>query len=214
MEAATTSALARLQAADELLIRQRITAMVNRYEVHLPKEPGSREEGELVGFVEQARLKLREEFVIYTGPDKATALARVKATKALDLGSRYDVTDPDGQPVGSFRKDFKRSLLSSTFHLQDAAGEDVITASERSMVLAILRRVLDLIPIGDGLLGLIPILFHLDFKRIEDGADVASVERRVGLRDRYVLSMTAGPETLDRRVAVAMAVGMDALLAR
>lgn len=208
-----TAALARLQAADELLVRQRITAMVNRYEVHRPTAPGSGEEGELVGFVEQARMKLKEEFTIYDGPEKAGVIAKVKATKRIDLASRYEITDAAGAPVGSFRKDFKASLLNSTFHVQDAAGADVITARERSAVLAILRRVLDWLPVGDGLLGLIPIIFHLDF-RTPDGELVASVERRMSLRDRYTLRMEAGAGVLDRRTAVAMAVGMDALLGR
>jgi uncharacterized protein YxjI len=207
-------ALARLQAADELIVRQRITAMVNRYEVHLPLEPGSKEEGDEVAYVEQARMKLKEEFTIYTGSDKSTVLAKVKATKRLDLGSRYEITDAAGASIGSFRKDFKASLLNSTFHVQDPAGEDVITARERSMVLAILRRALEWLPLGDGLLGLIPIIFHLDFRRIADGEEVASVERRVGLRDRYTVRMSADADALDRRTAVAMAVGMDALLAR
>ena len=108
----------------------------------------------------------------------------------------------------------KASLLNSTFHVQDPAGEDVITARERSMVLALLRRALDWLPFGDGLLGLIPIIFHLDFKRIADGEEMASVERRVGLRDRYMLRMSADADALDRRTAGAMAVGKDALLAR
>jgi uncharacterized protein YxjI len=210
---ATTDHLARLQSADELIVRQRITAMVNRYEVHLPVAPGSRDEGEEVGFVEQARMKLKEKFTIYSGADKTAVVATVQATKRLDLGSRYEISDPAGAPIGSFRKDFKASLLNSTFHVQDAAGQDVITAKERSMALAILRRVLSYLPFGDGLLSLIPIIFHLDF-RTNDGELVASVERRVGLRDRYRLTITGDDATLDRRTAVAMAVAMDALLSR
>ena len=210
---ATIDALARLQSTDELIIRQRITAMVNRYEVHLPVAPGSRDEGEEVGFVEQARLKLKEKFTIYTGADKRSVVATVQATKRLDLGSRYEIEDAAGAPIGSFRKDFKKSLFNSTFHIQDASGADVITASERSMALALLRRALDWVPLGGGLLSLIPIIFHLDF-RTNDGELVASVERRVGLRDRYLMTLSGDESVLDRRTAVAMAVAMDALLSR
>jgi hypothetical protein len=43
------------------------------------------------------------------------------ARKRLDLGSGYDVLDAQGNPIGSFRKDFGASLLRSTWHLEAPA---------------------------------------------------------------------------------------------
>jgi len=206
---ATPDIATQLQEADEFIIRQRITPMVNRYEVHLPAAPGSQEEGALVAFVEQKRLKLKEEFTIWADAEKSTALATIKADRALDVGASYAVTDPAGQVVGSFRKDFKASLLRSTFHLTDAEGRQ-ITARERSLGRALFRRLADM---SDSVLGLIPVLFHFDFET-EDGELVATVDRRAGIRDRYRLKIEPNGQALDRRVAIALAVAMDALLAR
>src|SRR5439155_14790627 len=160
-------------------------------------------------FVEQKRLKLKEEFTIFADTQRSTPLATVKADRALDVGASYSVTDPAGQPVGSFRKDFKASLLRSTFHLTDTEGREII-ARERSLGRALFRRIADM---SDSVLGMIPVLFHFDF-HTQDGELVATVDRRAGMRDRYRVRITPEGRALDRRVAIALAVAMDALLAR
>ncbi len=68
-------------------------------------------------------------------------------------------------------------------------------------MVAILRRFVDF-----------PFSFHFEFKDTATGALVMSSERQISLRDRYVI--TVPDERLDFRLAAAMAVGLDALLAR
>ena len=62
----------------------------------------------------------------------------------------------------------------------------------------------------------LPIPYHFDFVR--DGDVLGSHERRTGLfkfRDVYDIDMSGDPQrTLDRRLVLANAVGMDALQAR
>ena len=50
--------------------------------------------------------------------------------------------------------------------------------------------------------------YHFDFTTA-DGRSVMSVERRMGLRDAY--RVTIADPLLDRRLAAAMAVALDAL---
>src|SRR3954454_8171111 len=102
------------QAQRRLLIRQRVRPMVNQYEVHAENPDGS--EGELMAFAQQKRMAFKEQVTIYSDDGKQYPLFSFKARKRLDLASAYDVTDPQGRPVGVFRKDFKASLLSSTWH--------------------------------------------------------------------------------------------------
>jgi uncharacterized protein YxjI len=105
-----------LQAQQRLLVRQRVRFMVNQYEVHAENPDGS--EGELVAFAQQKRMAFKEQVTIYSDDTKRYALFGFKARKRLDLAATYDVTDPQGQPIGLFRKDFKASLLASTWHLE------------------------------------------------------------------------------------------------
>jgi uncharacterized protein YxjI len=188
-----------LQAAPRLLIRQRVRLMVNQYEVHMEGADGS--EGELVAFAQQKRMAFKEEVTIYTDDSKQYALF---SFKRLDLSSTYDVTDPQGQPIGTFRKDFKASLLSSTWHL-DQPGLGVTTGSERSKAVAILRRVWDFIPYVENLPFAWP--YHFDFTA--NGQETFSVDKKFGLRDRYVVDIK--DPRLDRRLVIAQAVALDAL---
>ena len=89
-------------------------------------------------------------------------------------------------------------------------------ATERSLFRSLLRRLLSLggfIPIVGDLLGLIPIRYHFDF--FVGDREVGGFERRFGIRDRYILDLSGDEERrIDRRVAIALAIAMDALQAR
>ena len=110
------------------------------------------------------------------------------------------MTDAAGQPVGLFRKDFTQSLLRSTWHLEQP-GLGVVTGRERNAAVAILRRFVDA-------LSWLP--YHFDF--VLDGQPAFSVIKKWGLRDRSLVDI-AHPG-IDRRLVIAMAVGLDALQSR
>jgi hypothetical protein len=79
------------------------------------------------------------------------------------------------------------------------------------VLVALLRRVIGWISyVGDVA---IPIPYHFDYFMGEDR--IGGLERILGLRDRYRLDVTRDSErAIDRRVLIALAVGMDALQAR
>ncbi|WP_246178606.1 hypothetical protein [Actinomadura decatromicini] len=196
---------ARLQAQNRLLIRQRLRLMVNQYEVHA-ETPGG-EEGELLAFAQQKRLAFKEQVTLYADDAKTRPILGFKARKRIDLASAYDVTDADGKPIGVFRKDFKKSLLASTWHLEQP-GLGVTTGSERNKAVAMLRRVWQFIPYVDSLPFAWP--YHFDFYA---GDQVAfSVDKRFGFRDRYVVEIN--DPRVDRRLVIAQAVALDALQSR
>lgn len=129
----------------------------------------------------------------------------------LDAGATYDVTDAAGIPIGWFKKEFGASLMRSTWTLGTPDGFTA-RGQERNAKVAVLRRVWDVIP----LVGEIPVpfLFHFDF-HTADGRVVLSSVKRPALRDVYeVTAPTLDGWQLDWRVAVAMAVALDALQSR
>ncbi|WP_242613864.1 hypothetical protein [Actinomadura roseirufa] len=195
----------RLQAHDRLLIRQRVRVMVNQYEVHAETPGGG--EGELIAFAQQKRMAFKEQVTLYSDDTKSRPILGFKARKRIDLASAYDVTDASGQPIGVFRKDFKKSLLASTWHLEQP-GLGVTTGSERSRFVALLRRVWDFLPLVDALPFAWP--YHFDFRAGDQ--IVFSVDKKFGLRDRYVVDIK--DPRLDRRLIIAQAVALDALQSR
>jgi hypothetical protein len=196
---------------DRFVLRQRIRPIVNQYEFSLPAEDGK--PGETFAFVEQARFKFKEDIRFYTDASKTTELLRIKARQRFDPRARYDVTAPDGTKIGEIQKVFGKSLLRSTYQLFDAQGRELATAQERNVIVALFRRLVGFIPYVEYVSDWLPIPYHFDFLR--EGEKVGSHERRIGFRDVYEIDFSGDTQkAVDRRLVLAMAVGMDALQAR
>jgi uncharacterized protein YxjI len=190
--------LQRLQAEQRLIVKQRIRLMVNQYEVRAALPDGS--EGEILAFAQQKRMAFKEQVTLYADDTKQVPVLGFKARQVIDLGATYDVTDANGQAIGLFRKDFKKSLLRTTW-IVEQPGIGGAVGQERSMLVALLRRFVDS-------LSWLP--YHFDF--IVDGQPAFSVVKKWGLRDKYVVEVQ--DPRLDRRLVIAMAVGLDALQSR
>ena len=187
-------------------IRQRITLMVNQYEIYPANPDGS--EGPLLAFAQQKRMAFKEQVTFYADEAKTRAVFSFKARKRLDLGSGYDVFDEAGQPLGYFRKEFRKSLLRSTWSLSGPGLE--ATGTERNAFIAVLRRVWELIPyLGEVW---VPFIFHFDFVDRNTAQVVMSSERTMSIRDRYTVDVP--DQRLDFRLAASMAVALDALQSR
>ncbi len=187
--------------------------MINRYQLYEPVSPGSKEEGPLLAFVEQKRMKLREQIDFFADREKTQPLFSVKAENILDPRGRYQLLDPSGAIIARFKKNFGQSLLRSTWHLQDSEGNETGIAKERNLFAALFRRFATLVPYIGEFLGLMPVAYHFDFRGSDDTLR-ASVERIWSIRDRYRLKVTDDGQDLDRRLLIGMAVCMDALQRR
>ncbi len=187
-------------------IKQRITVMVNRYEVIAANPDGS--EANLLAFAEQKRMKLKEEVVFFADESRTRPVFSFKARQRLDVHAEHDVLDEYGNALGTFSKQFGASLLRSTWNLS-APGLQAV-GQERRPVIAILRRIWNFIPyIGDIW---VPFVFHFDFVDTTTGQPVLISERQKAIRDRYVV--TVPDPRVDFRVAASMAVALDALQSR
>ncbi|MEA2430279.1 MAG: hypothetical protein QOI19_752 [Thermoleophilaceae bacterium] len=199
-------------AHDRFVLRQRIRLVINQYEFSLP-EDGDKP-GEPFCFVEQKRFKFKEDIRFYTDESKTTELFRIKARQRFDPRARYDVTAADGTKIGEIQKVFGKSLLRSTYQLFDGNGAEVAVARERNRFVALFRRLVGLVPYIGDYADWLPIAYHFDFLRGEE--KLGSHDRQLfKLRDVYTIDMSGDPQhTIDRRLILANAVGMDALQAR
>jgi uncharacterized protein YxjI len=192
---------------DVFLLKQRVRPVVNQYEFSLPT-------GEPFCFVEQKRFTFKEDIRFFADDSKAVELMRLKARQRFDPRARYDVTEPAGGTIGEMQKLFGTSLLRSTYALFDPQGQEIARAQEKSLAVALFRRGVDIVPYVGDVSDWLPIPYHFTFTR--DGQLLGTHSRQAfKLRDTYTIDMTPDADrTLDRRLVLAIAVGMDALQAR
>jgi hypothetical protein len=195
-------------AYDRFLVDQLVRPIANLYRV-TPLAAGEAPAGAPIAYVRQKKLAIKEDIRFFADESEAEELFRIKARQVFEVRGRYDVTTPDGQRIGTLEKVFGASLLRSTWRIHDADDQQLATAQEKSMPIAILRRLIDFVPYGE----FVPILFQFTIQM--DGRDVGELRRPVGLRDRYILKLGGDPDRrVDRRVAVALAIALDALQSR
>ncbi|WP_084106461.1 hypothetical protein [Demequina sp. NBRC 110056] len=180
-------------ATEHYTIKQRITMGVNRYEIS--RSGADFVPTELIAFAQQKRMKLKEEVFFYEDDSKQKVLFSFKARNVMDINSVVDVYDEAHQELGTFQKDFGKSLLNSTWYLT-VADLPKLTAREASTGKAIARR------FG------VPLVYNFVFTN-EEGVEVATVNRKFGVRDLY--KVTVEDTRYDERVVLAMMVALDAL---
>ena len=186
---------------DHFSVEQLVRPVVNLYRITAGPLP--------LAFVRQKRMAIKEDIRFFRDEAETEELFRIKARAVLELGGRYDVTTPEGERIGVLEKVFGRSLLRSTWRALDATETEVAWTQEKSMPIAILRRVVDFVPYGE----FVPIPFHFTISRGEE--QLGELRRLFGFRDRYELDLSGDAEkTLDRRLAVAWAIALDALQSR
>jgi uncharacterized protein YxjI len=192
-------------------IHQKITAFANQYRVY---EDADGQPGKLIAFAHQKRLALKEKITFYTDESKQEAAFTLQARNVMELAGTYDIVDANGETLGTLRKQFKESLLRSTWHIHEPnRDEPFLTLTERSIPIAVIRRVWSFVPyIGD-----LPFFmkFHFDFTDPALKRVVATYNKVTLLRDHYQLTIEdATLENLDWRVLVAQGVALDALQSR
>ena len=184
---------------ERFVLRQRITMMVNRYEVR-----ANTADGPILALAQQKRMAMKEQVTFYADEERTQPLFGFQARQVMDLAATYDITEASGQPIGSFQKDFKSSLMRSTWLFESPAQQLQGRGQERSQAVAILRRFADFSwPI------------HFDFTTA-DGSAVLSVVRGWSVRDTYDCELPALPngDRLDWRIGACLAVACDALMGR
>jgi hypothetical protein len=190
---------------DRYLIDQLVRPIVNLYRV-TPLAAGETPAGGPVAYVRQKKMAIREDIRFFADEGETNEVFRIKARSILDTGgSRYDVFAGE-ERLGVLEHQFRASLLRSTWRVRDGNDAELLIARERSLPLAIARRVIDFVPYGEW----IPIPYNFEF--LVGERVVGGMQRKFQLRDRYILDLTGdGEKRIDRRLAIALAVGLDTL---
>ena len=101
--------------------------------------------GPPVAYVRQKKFALKEDIRFYADEGETQELFRIAARSVLDIGgSRYDVL-AGGERIGFLWHKFKESLIRTTWHVGGPNEEELALARERSLVGAVLRRVIDFV---------------------------------------------------------------------
>jgi uncharacterized protein YxjI len=186
---------------DRFVIDQLIKPMVNLYRISAGSTP--------VAFVRQKRMAIKEDIRFFADESETRELWRIRARSMMEFSSRYDVTTPEGEKIGVLGKVFGKSLLRSTWSVMDANEQELAVAKERSVSIALFRRVIDAVPYGD----FVPVPFHFTIDAGE--RKIGDLNRRIGFRDTYDLDFSGDPERkIDRRLAVSLGIALDALQSR
>jgi hypothetical protein len=191
---------------DRFKVDQLVRPIANLYRV-TPLAVGDTPAGPPIAYVRQKKLAIKEDIRFYADEGETEELFRLKARSLLDFGgARYDVLEGE-QRIGLLWHKFRESLIRTTWHVGGPDEQEVALARERSAAGAIARRVVDFVPyVG----GYIPIPYN--FEVLMDGQIIGGMDRKFKVRDEYVLDLSDDREKkLDRRLAIALAVGLDTL---
>jgi uncharacterized protein YxjI len=178
-----------------LELRQRFTPLQNRYDL-ISFDNGAEK---VLGYAEQKRFSLKEKVTFYATDDKSQVAFTLGARNIMEIAATYDVAAADGTVLATIKKSFASSLLRSTYDVVTADGRQLV-CQERTMWKALFRRFVD-----------IP-LFAVQFDVLQDGHVLVTIDRLMKLRDSYRVQVQ--DDTLDWRVAGALAVAQDAFMNR
>lgn len=187
-------------------VQQKVTLLVNEY--HILKD------GELIAFARQKRLTLREHFSLSKDKSQSETLAISQARQVIDYAPTFDITDNKGKHLATIRKNFKKSLIRSSWSIYSDATlkNQLFTVQEKSQAVAIIRRIWELVPFDVAEIPL-PIKFH--FTISQNGKPVGEYTKLKLFRDHYALYLNAAQaKRIDKRAWMIFAVLLDAMQSR
>lgn len=115
--------------------------------------------GEVVFFSKMKAFKLKEDLRVFTSEEMTNELINIKARKAIDFSSVYDVFDTQsGEKVGALQRKGMKSILRDEWSILDNFDNVIGYIVEDSAALAIVRRFLT---------NLIPQKYHIKLNNVD-----------------------------------------------
>jgi uncharacterized protein YxjI len=126
-------ALTRFQ-GDHFLARKKVFSFLgNKFHIYGPNE-------DLRFFVKQKAFKLKEDITVFTDESMTTPVLKIGARSWQDFSGTYDVSTPDGQPIGSLEREGLRSIFKDKWLILNDDDEPVGEIEEDSTFAALMRR--------------------------------------------------------------------------
>jgi hypothetical protein len=157
------------------------------------------ESGNLLCFCKRKALKIKEDIRVYSDEAMTSELLVIRARSMFDFGATYDVMDSrTGQPVGALRRKGLKSILRDEWQVLGGGDQQVGTILEDSSLLAVLRRLHDLVTL------LSPQNYTIQLH----GQPIGTIQQnRNPFTLHYVMDLSGDPQgAFDRRLAIAAAL--------
>jgi len=118
------------------LLKRQVFALTGKLRFYNPND-------ELVLYVEQKMLRLREDIRVFGDESKAQEHLLIQARNIIDFSAAYDVIEAaNGQKVGALRRKGLKSMFRDEWEVLDAADQPIGMLFEDSVEQALLRRFL------------------------------------------------------------------------
>ena len=141
--------------------------------------------GQLVAYVKQRALALKESVQVFADEAQQHPLYRMNADRILDFSARYTIAGADGLPIGALQRQGARSLWRASYTILDPAGGEIGLIHEENPWVKVL----------DGLVGEVPGLGLVSGYFLNPAY-------LVDLRGRTVLHFKKQPAFLESRFTV------------
>lgn len=102
--------------------------------------------GNLLLYVRQKLLALREDVKIFADEQQQNQLYQIKADRIIDFSAQYNIFINGGMPVGAVKRQGMRSLWKATYDIKDAGGANVGLIREENPWLKVLDSILSEVP--------------------------------------------------------------------
>ncbi|HLM59959.1 MAG TPA: hypothetical protein VK308_04095 [Pyrinomonadaceae bacterium] len=104
-------------------------------------------EGNLMGYVKQKLLKLKEDINVYADENQTRILFNIKADRVIDFSARYNFTDGDGRFLGSIKRQGMRSLWRTHYQISDANNREIMEIREENAWVKVIDALVGEIPV-------------------------------------------------------------------
>ena len=102
--------------------------------------------GQTALYVKQKALALKEAVKVFADEGQTRGLYHMKANKIIDFSATYNITRPDGGPLGAVKRQGMRSMWKASYTIQDAMGSEVGLIHEENPWLKVLDALVSDVP--------------------------------------------------------------------
>lgn len=102
--------------------------------------------GQLVLFVKQKALALREDVRIFADEAQTQQLYQLNANKIIDFSATYNISIPGGGQIGAVKRQGMRSIWKASYTILDGAGAELGVIHEENPWLKVAESFLSDIP--------------------------------------------------------------------
>lgn len=100
-----------------------------------------------VFYIKQKLFKLRDAINVFTGPDQQQQVASINADRIIDFSAKFNITNNQGQLLGSIGRQGMRSLWRAHYEVFDHVGQPAGFIREESVFARFMDSLIAEIPV-------------------------------------------------------------------